>query len=158
MNPYEASAAQPAAKPPQLNEFGSLLQTIGTVCLVPAMLFAALMLVGMVAYGIGGDFSIPTRVRWPLAMSVSLVVFLACSTTPSSTAARMLMHLAGGLTIFSAIVYDAFNAAELAAYRGECGNPAMAGLAFRLACFSTYAGVPLIELAFLACSNAPRKL
>ena len=59
------------------------------------------------------------------------------------------MYVLGSVTVFCSVIYDTHNVVELNAYTGACGNPVAVGQAFRLACLSTYVGVPLVALAGL---------
>jgi hypothetical protein len=150
-NPYETNTTTTAADTLKLNGIGNGLRSLGYVSLMPAMLLAALVLCATLSYWSEGKFSLPMRVRWPLAMSLSLVAFLSTSLRMRYNPARMAMYLSGGATLFSAIVYDTFIVTELCATTGNCGNPVMLGLLFRFACFSTYVGIPLISIAGLVC-------
>lgn len=126
-----------------------MLLSLGYFCLLPAILFALLIVLGTAMYGFEDGFVIPRRMRWPLAMVGSLIVFLVSSALMTRTYLRFLMYVAGAAVLFCAAIYDTQNAVELNAFTGKCGNAVMAGLMLRFACFSTFAGVPVVALAGL---------
>lgn len=149
MNPYHSIVdTPPNDKLRDPDPHAGALRSFGYICLTPAILFALIIIIGGIATHVLEDGpAIPFRMRWPLGLAASLVVFLASSAMMKRPQFQFLMYMSGASTVFCAMIYDTYNTVELNAYDGACGNPAMAGLIFRFACFSTLLGVPLISLA-----------
>ncbi|PQO27134.1 hypothetical protein [Blastopirellula marina] len=147
MRPYDSLSPVTGNSPRKLNAWGDLLLSLGYVCLTPAILFALLILAGTITFAFQDGLTLPVRLQWPFAMSVSLVVFLMSSASMARLPARCLLYLSGTATLFCAMVFATINAAEMSAYQGQCGNPLMAGMLFQLACYSTFPGIPLIAFA-----------
>ncbi len=149
MHPYDASSQQFPDEPQDTAAGGSWLVFAGLVCLTPAMLLSVLILGGTTMHFLEGDLSIPERIRWPLGMAASLAGVVCSLELLNHSVWRYALYVSGAAAVYCAAAYDAFLVAEINAYTGICGNPVMGFLAFHSACYSVFAGVPLIVLAGL---------